>query len=466
MPERKAPAALLAAALALAALASAACKGSGRIRSQPPRNVILIVVDTLRADRLSAFGYARPTSPEPRGLRARARCASTPRGARPRAPFPRSTRSSPRAGRPPSSASRTGRSASRRGSPRSPRSSRRAASTPSPCRRARWCASRPAASIRAAASPAASTSSTRTASGSRRAASTPPRPGSSGSPGRATNPSSSISTTSIRTAPTSRRRPGGAASPPARPRRRRRSGCAKGTPIRSATGSTRGSPTPASRRADLQHLKDLYDEEIGFVDAQLGALLGRLRRTGLLKSSLVILAADHGEEFLEHGDVKHCRNLFDTSLHVPLLVRIPATQPRVVASPVQNLDLVPTVLDYLGIDVPASHSFAGRSLRPEIEGRMAAGDPICAAGEPAQRIGRPLQADRGPRRRHHRPSTISRPIPARRRTSSQPSAAPTRRCATPSRSGSRRMKGRGRRTPPARRRRGCARWGISSKDEP
>jgi arylsulfatase A-like enzyme len=141
----------------------------------------------------------------------------------------------------------------------------------------------------------------------------------------------------------------------------------KGNPNPIGDWLYRGKPHPGFTPEDLQHLKDLYDEEIGFVDSQLGALIGHLRRSGLLKSSLVILAADHGEEFLEHGDVKHCRNLFDTSLHVPLLVRVPGAPARVVASPVQNLDLVPTVLDYLGIK--AAGTFEGQSLRDEIEGK-------------------------------------------------------------------------------------------------
>ena len=132
----------------------------------------------------------------------------------------------------------------------------------------------------------------------------------------------------------------------------------------------KGEPSPGLTPGDLQYLKDLYDEEIAYFDSQLAELLGSLRAAGLLDDSLMILTADHGEEFLEHGDIKHCRNLFDTSAHVPLLVRIPGVAGKTVSRPVQNLDLVPTVLDYLGAG-SKQNRFDGRSLRGEIEGKTA-----------------------------------------------------------------------------------------------
>jgi arylsulfatase A-like enzyme len=147
-------------------------------------------------------------------------------------------------------------------------------------------------------------------------------------------------------------------------------------------------PNPGVTAADLGFLADLYDEKIAFFDDQLGRLVAELRRSGLLKDSIVVLAADHGEEFLEHGDIKHCRNLFDTTIRTPLLLRVPGAAPRRVSDPVENLDIVPTVLDLLGVTVdgggsrgaspaagggrsagaPAHVQFEGRSLRPLIEG--------------------------------------------------------------------------------------------------
>jgi arylsulfatase A-like enzyme len=126
--------------------------------------------------------------------------------------------------------------------------------------------------------------------------------------------------------------------------------------------------------ADVAHLVDLYDDEIAFFDERLPAVLAALAAAGAGDDdTLVAVVSDHGEEFLEHGHVKHCRTPFDTLVHVPLLLRVPGGPAGVrVAAPVENLDLVPTILDYLGAD-PAAFGFEGESLRPLIEGRAVAG---------------------------------------------------------------------------------------------
>jgi len=119
---------------------------------------------------------------------------------------------------------------------------------------------------------------------------------------------------------------------------------------------------------DIRHLTDLYDEEIRYFDDRFERLIGTLRRGGLLDRSLLILTADHGEEFLEHGHVKHCRGVWDTLTRVPLLFRFPDLKGgRFIRSAVQIVDVVPTLLDYLGIE-PGSLDLEGTSLRPLLEG--------------------------------------------------------------------------------------------------
>lgn len=125
---------------------------------------------------------------------------------------------------------------------------------------------------------------------------------------------------------------------------------------------------PGVTPQEMRHLVDLYDDEIAFWDAEFSRLLARLREAGLLEDSIVVVASDHGEEFLEHGDLKHCRNVFDTSIRTPLILHVPGAGPRRVAAPVENLDVVPTLLDYLGIET-AGLQLEGESLRPLIEGR-------------------------------------------------------------------------------------------------
>ena len=131
-----------------------------------------------------------------------------------------------------------------------------------------------------------------------------------------------------------------------------------------------GKQNPGFTATDLRYLSDLYDDEIAFFDESFAELLAALNTSGLLDDSIVVFAADHGEDFLEHGHVKHCRTLFDTSLRVPLLIHVPGLDARTVTSPVQNLDLVPTLLDLLGLDA-SPYPFDGRTLRPLLEGKRA-----------------------------------------------------------------------------------------------
>ena len=96
---------------------------------------------------------------------------------------------------------------------------------------------------------------------------------------------------------------------------------------------------------------DRYDSEIAYADAAIGRLLAYVRdqRPG----TIVILAADHGEEFDEHGGRYHGSSLFDEQVHVPLLMSIPGVSPRTIDRPVELIDITPTVLGLLDIPVPA-----------------------------------------------------------------------------------------------------------------
>jgi len=118
---------------------------------------------------------------------------------------------------------------------------------------------------------------------------------------------------------------------------------------------------------DIQHLIDLYDDEIRYFDDVFRSLLEELEARGLLEETMIVFASDHGEEFLEHGHISHCRGVWDTVTHVPLFFKIPGVDGRRIGAAVQNLDIVPTILDYLAID-GEEFGFEGRSLRPLIEG--------------------------------------------------------------------------------------------------
>ena len=119
---------------------------------------------------------------------------------------------------------------------------------------------------------------------------------------------------------------------------------------------------------DIQHLVDLYDDEILFFDDVFRSLIQELEANGLLEETLIVFASDHGEEFLEHGHISHCRGVWDTVTHVPLFIKIPGVEGGRIEVAVQNLDIVPTILDYLEID-SEGFGFEGKSLRPVIEGQ-------------------------------------------------------------------------------------------------
>jgi arylsulfatase A-like enzyme len=119
---------------------------------------------------------------------------------------------------------------------------------------------------------------------------------------------------------------------------------------------------------EFAFLTDLYDEEIRLTDDGVGVLMGQLDALGLADSTLVVLTADHGEEFGERGWLGHVNSLHDELVRVPLIVRRPGERRRnvVVPAPVSTMALAPTVLDLLGLAV-RSESFLAPSLRRWLE---------------------------------------------------------------------------------------------------
>jgi arylsulfatase A-like enzyme len=112
---------------------------------------------------------------------------------------------------------------------------------------------------------------------------------------------------------------------------------------------------------ELAYLEKLYDGEVAALDAELARLFRRLRQRGLLDHTIVILTADHGEEFGEHGGLQHGTALYEESVRIPLLMTGPGLPAgRVVSEEVSLVDIAPTVLALLGL-APESR-FEGRPL--------------------------------------------------------------------------------------------------------
>ncbi|MCB1055107.1 MAG: sulfatase-like hydrolase/transferase, partial [Acidobacteria bacterium] len=131
---------------------------------------------------------------------------------------------------------------------------------------------------------------------------------------------------------------------------------------------------PRRRQRDFYVAR--YDAEIRYFDGELQRLLATLQERGRLADTVVVLTADHGEGMGEHGlYFEHGWFVYQDQVHVPWLIRLPGKpSARRVTTPVELVDLAPTLLEILGIEVPGS--FQGRGLRPVLEGGDAPRRPI------------------------------------------------------------------------------------------
>ena len=128
----------------------------------------------------------------------------------------------------------------------------------------------------------------------------------------------------------------------------------------------------------LEHLIALYDGEIRFTDDVLRQVVESLERSGIADDTLLIVTADHGDEFFEHGDIGHTKTLYDEVTHIPLIVRWPRGIPggRSIDVPVSLVDLAPTVYQILGLEPPPG--LEGDSLVPLLVGGERPARPIYA----------------------------------------------------------------------------------------
>jgi arylsulfatase A-like enzyme/Flp pilus assembly protein TadD len=125
-------------------------------------------------------------------------------------------------------------------------------------------------------------------------------------------------------------------------------------------------PSPYSE----QYAGRPYDGEIAFADAQVGRLLRFLKEKGLYRNTLIVLSGDHGEGLGEHGEKTHGFFIYNSTLHVPLIFKLPgggAAKARTVSTPVSLVDLMPSVLEVVKAKIPSD--VQGKSLLPLLEGK-------------------------------------------------------------------------------------------------
>jgi arylsulfatase len=105
----------------------------------------------------------------------------------------------------------------------------------------------------------------------------------------------------------------------------------------------------------------LYDDSIRYVDREAKKLVEYLESIGVIdEHSMIVINADHGEAFLDHGELMRTQKLYNENIHVPLLVLSPENRREVVTRPVSLVDVAPTILEFAGVAKP--ESYVGKNL--------------------------------------------------------------------------------------------------------
>lgn len=139
-----------------------------------------------------------------------------------------------------------------------------------------------------------------------------------------------------------------------------------------------------------------YDAEIEYADAQLGRLVGHIEASGLLDETLIVVLGDHGESLGEHGELKHGYYIYQGVLHIPWMIRFPSGEHagEVVSQPVSIVDVLPTIGQILGLPRRLYSQVQGQGRLASILGKPAADQPLYAETQyPYRQLGfSPLRA--------------------------------------------------------------------------
>lgn len=109
-----------------------------------------------------------------------------------------------------------------------------------------------------------------------------------------------------------------------------------------------------------------YDKNILYEDEGISIILNKLKELNLAQKTIIIITADHGQEIFDHGNFGHGYTLYDEVIHVPLIIKIPFINHKIIENQVGSIDIAPTILDLLNISIP--EQFQGNSFVPLIMG--------------------------------------------------------------------------------------------------
>jgi len=119
-------------------------------------------------------------------------------------------------------------------------------------------------------------------------------------------------------------------------------------------------PLVSFNRKHLKKSINLYDDGIKYVDEQIGDLVNFLKREGFYKNTVLVITSDHGDEFLEHKGGLHTNSLYNELLHVPLLIYAPSKSSGTINKPVSLIDIPTTISDLLGVE--KDKNFKGQNI--------------------------------------------------------------------------------------------------------
>lgn len=132
-------------------------------------------------------------------------------------------------------------------------------------------------------------------------------------------------------------------------------------------------------KEQLSEMEANYDGEIAFTDHHLGRLVSYLKQNKLYEKTIIIITADHGEEFLDHGGYWHGCTLYNELIKVPLIIYLPSVNHKVFEQKVSTIDIFPTLVDLFDRDNYDAYDFSGQSLLPLVENKKWEEKPIFSA---------------------------------------------------------------------------------------
>ena len=131
---------------------------------------------------------------------------------------------------------------------------------------------------------------------------------------------------------------------------------------------------PKAQLYTIQDMIDKYDLSIKNVDKEIGRIYDFLKEQDLLKETMLVILGDHGENLTEHGIYFSSSGLYEETVHVPLIMHIPGFEKKEINELVGNIDITPTILEYLGLET--EEEFDGRSLFPLLKNNQPIRDKI------------------------------------------------------------------------------------------